>query len=304
MKKLFILLTLLVAFGSGEAKELNLKIGSYNIWSPSAREGKIRKGMAAEERSWDRSKKAVAQQIVDMGCDVIGLQEVTPVCLEDLTKLLKKGAGKKYKIWWQNTYPAGKREIGNAVLYNKKRFKLSQQKIYYFSPTPEVASQGWDEKRFYRASLATVVTEKASGRKFFFFAAHGPLGKEANGHAGRLLVEFDKKYNTEALPTIVVGDMNARPGKAFHKAMCTHYDDCALVAKEKFGTAGTFNSASGKDENLARPQRRIDHIYVHSTDKGKLEVEKYEVVTKRYNIGGNEHYPSDHCPVVVDLKLR
>ena len=310
MNKLPILVALLVVFMAAEAKpvkstELDLRIGTYNVWSHLARASKVRKDQAAKERSWDSSKSAVAQQIVDIDCDILGMQEVTAVCRDDLAKLVKKAGGKKYKLWWVNTYPEGHRSVvGNAVFYDKRRFKLSQQKIYYFSPTPEVASKGWDEKRFYRASLVTVVTEKKSGKKFFLFATHGPLKKEANGNAGRLLVEWDSKYNTEALPSIAVGDMNARPDQTFHKAMCAHFDDCALVAKEKVGPIGTFNSSSGSNKNLTLPHRRIDHIYVHSTDNGSFEVEKYEVVTKKYEIGGVMHYPSDHGPVVVDLKLK
>ena len=51
MKKLVVLLTLLVAFGWGEAQELNLRVGTYNVWSHLARTSKVRKGDAAEERS-------------------------------------------------------------------------------------------------------------------------------------------------------------------------------------------------------------------------------------------------------------
>ena len=239
MKKLFLFLTLLSTIMVVDAKnpkstDLDLRIGTYNIWSHQARASRIRKNNAAPERNWDTSKKAVVQHIIDLDCDVMALQEVTNVCYEDLTNLLKKGKGKKYAIWWENIYPEGMRQIGSAVLYNKKRFSLSQQKIYYFSPTPEVRSKGWDEKRLFRASLATVITEKASGRKFLLFAAHGPLAKEAKVHAGRLLVEFDKNYNTEALPTIALGDMNARPDGAFRKAMCAHYEDLLALAKEDY----------------------------------------------------------------------
>ncbi|MBQ2026797.1 MAG: hypothetical protein II214_02740, partial [Alistipes sp.] len=116
--------------------------------------------------------------------------------------------------------------------------------------------------------------------------------------------EFDKKYNTQGLPTIVVGDMNSRPGDGFHQNMLKHFEDCYLVAEKKCGTIGTFNSGAGTDKNFTLEHRRIDHIYVHSTDKGEIKVKSYEVNRDKYNVGGQMHYPSDHNPVVVDLKLK
>ena len=310
MKKILLLAAALVAMFAVEAKpkkdaELNLKIGTYNVWSHSARKWQIRKGATTESRNWDNSKKAVAELIVKLDCDILGMQEVTSVCRDDLAKLVKKAGGKKYKLWWVNTYPEGhKNVVGNAVFYDKKKFKLSEQNIYYFSPTPEKMSKGWDEKRHYRASLATVVTHKKTGKQFFLLATHGPLKKVANANAGRLLVEFDKTYNKAGLPSIALGDMNARPNQAFHNAMCAHFEDCFLVAEEKCGTIGTFNSSKGSDRNFTVSNRRIDHIYVHSTDKGQLKVKKYYVNRDKYKIDGQMLYPSDHNPVVVEMTLK
>ena len=308
-KFLLIMMALLVAM-TVDAKpkqneELDLRIGTYNIWAHYARKGKIRKGQADASRSWDNSKKAVAELIVKLDCDLMGMQEVSSVCNEDLTQLLKKVGGKKYGIWWLNTYPEGhKRKVGNAILYNKKKFTLAKQNIYYFSPTPEVRSTGWDEMKFIRGALLTEVTHKKSGRKFFFIATHGPLGDIACSHAGRLLTEFDQKYNTEGLPTIVVGDMNARPGDGFHQNMTKYYEDSFLVAEKKCGTIGTFNGSGESEKNFSIPNRRIDHIYVHSTDKGKIRVKEYNVSLDKLDCGGEMHYPSDHNPVYVDLKIK
>ena len=310
MKKILLVMATLVAFFVADAKPkngttLDLRIGTYNVWSHSARKWQSKRGATTESRNWDNSKKAVAELIVKLDCDILGMQEVTSVCRDDLAKLVKKAGGKKYKLWWVNTYPEGhKNVVGNAVFYDKKKFKLSEQNIYYFSPTPEEMSKGWDCKGHYRASLATVVTHKKTGKKFFLLATHGPLKKVANANAGRLLVEFDKKYNKDGLPSIALGDMNARPNQAFHKAMCTHFEDCYLVAENKCGTIGTFNSSNGSEKNFALAHRRIDQIYVHSTDKGKLTVKNYTVNRDKYEIDGQMLFPSDHNPVVVEITLK
>jgi endonuclease/exonuclease/phosphatase family metal-dependent hydrolase len=312
MKKLFLLAVAIVLATAAEAqpasKELDLRIGSYNVWSHSARRWQISKGATTESRNWDNSKQAVAELIVKLDCDLLGMQEVTSVCRDDLAKLVKKAGGKKYKLWWVNTYPEGhKNVVGNAVFYDKKKFKFSKQNIYYFSPTPEEMSKGWDEKRHYRAALVTEVEHKKSGKKFFFMATHGPLGDIACGHAGRLLTEFDKKYNTEGLPTIVVGDMNAWQGhknNTFYENMTKYFEDTFHIAGNKCGTIGTFNGSKEIEKNFATYHRRIDHIYVRSTDKGKITVKNYEVNRDKATIAGEQHYPSDHNPVVVDITLK
>ena len=310
MKKFFLLLAAFAVVVAADAKPkaekgLDLRVGTYNVWAHYARQGLVKRGKALEARSWDNSKEAVAKLIVKIDCDLIGMQEVSGVCRDDLAKLVKKAGGKQYKLWWVNTYPEGhKREVGNAIFYNKKSLKLENQAIYYLSPTPEVMSKGWDEKRYYRAALTTVVTHKKTGKKFFFVATHGPLAKGAKGPAGDVLVEIDKRYNKEGLPTIVLGDMNSRPGDAFHQNMLKHYEDAFLVAEKKCGTIGTFNSAAGSDKNFTVSDRRIDHIYVHSTDKGEVKVKEYVVNRDKVKIKGVEVYPSDHNPVIANLTIK
>ncbi|MBQ7771268.1 MAG: endonuclease/exonuclease/phosphatase family protein [Bacteroidales bacterium] len=287
-----------------KGKKVELRICSYNIWAHYAREGQIAKNNAHPSRSWDKSKEDLVDLIVKMDCDIIGMQEVSAVCRDDINDLLQK-AGADYELWWKNTYPEGhKRVVGNAVLFRKGVFRFDNRQIYYFSPTPEVMSSGWDEAKYIRGALTATVTHLKTGRKFFFIATHGPLGDIASGHAGRILVEIDQKYNKEGLPTIVVGDMNARPGDEFHVNMCGHYQDSYEIAGKKCGNVGTFNGAAGLDENFQLEHRRIDHIYVHSTESGNLEVKSYQVNRDKYESDGQMNYPSDHNPVVVDMILK
>ena len=311
MKKILALLLSFVTISIANARpeqsnELNLRIGTYNIWSDGARDYKIKKKQAPDSRSWENSKQAVSELIVKLDCDIIGLQEVSSICRDDLEKLVKKSGGNNYKLWWVNNSPKGEGEgeVGNAVLYNKREFKMQNKAIYHFSPTPQQYSKGWDCVKFYRAALTSVITHKKSGKKFFFIATHCPLKPIAKGHAGRLLVEFDKKYNTDKLPTIVVGDMNSHPGDKFHKTMLSYYEDSFHVAEKKCATLGTFNGPGEVEKQLSQLYRRIDHIYTHSTEKGKVTVKEYDVNRDKFNCGGRMHYPSDHNPVVVNLTIK
>ena len=309
MKKILTLLVALVAIcnanaKSGQPTELNLRIGTYNVWADSARKSPIKRQRALPSRSWEHSKQAVAELIVKLNCDIIGLQEVSDVCRDDIKELVKKAGGKRYKMWWENSYPEGMRIIGNAVLYDKRMFKIEKKAVYFYSPTPEVSSNGWDCTKFYRTALTSVITHKKSGKKLFFIVTHCPLKPIAKANAGRLLVEFDKKYNTEGLPAIAVGDMNSHPGDEFHKNMLSYYEDSFHVAEKKTPTLGTFNGSAENEEYFSLLYRRIDHIYTHSTEKGKITVKEYDVNRDKYNCGGKTHYPSDHNPVVVNLKLK
>ena len=81
MKKISLLLLVLMAVVAVDAKpkaekELDLRVGTYNVWAHYARQGLVKKGKALEARSWDNSKEAVAELIVKLDCDLLGMQEV------------------------------------------------------------------------------------------------------------------------------------------------------------------------------------------------------------------------------------
>ena len=86
--------------------------------------------------------------------------------------------------------------------------------------------------------------------------------------------------------------------------MLSYYDDSFQVAEKKCATLGTFNGPGEVEKQLSLLYRRIDHIYTHSTEKGKDTVKEYDVNRDKFNCGGRMHYPSDHNPVVVNLELK
>ena len=311
MKKLLFLSIALVFAVSGvaspkRAKEIDMRVGTYNIWSDGARRWKINRNEAPKTRTWELSREAVVDLIVKIGCDIMAFQEVTEPCRDDLRELIaKKRGGKKYELWWENSYPEGHKTIvGNSVLYNKRKCELSNKKHYYISPTPTEPTTGWDEVRFYRTAFTATVTHKPTGRRFFLICTHGPLARGASSHFGDVLIWIDKECNTEKLPTIVMGDMNAWPGQPFLDTMKTHFKDCYEEAAERCATIGTYASSKELETHFEAPRRRIDHIYVRATEKGAFEIHRYDVNRDKYPIGGKMHYPSDHNPVYVDLTIK
>ena len=68
MKKIFtFVMVVAIAISASAAskanQELKLRVGTYNVWSHSARAWQIKKGATTESRNWDNSKKAVAELI-------------------------------------------------------------------------------------------------------------------------------------------------------------------------------------------------------------------------------------------------
>ncbi len=70
-------------------------------------------------------------------------------------------------------------------------------------------------------------------------------------------------------------------------------NDSKELAKISFGPDGTFSGFKFNEPVT----RRIDYIMV-SKSKG-LEIEKYGVLSSSINL----RYPSDHFPVLVDLRF-
>ena len=65
--------------------ELNLRVGSYNVWSHSARAWQIKKKATTASRNWENSKKAVAKQILtnDHESETCGSHVLLCTCVDN-----------------------------------------------------------------------------------------------------------------------------------------------------------------------------------------------------------------------------
>ena len=286
MKKYFLIaISLLCAFPSfGKS----LRVGSFNLW---------RSDLGKGEYVWANRKAKLVQAIKDINYDIFGAEEVDTTMIRELPLLFKE-AGLNYRMFIFSPYKAdgGVGNKAQAIIYNPERLEMLQDNHFWYSETPDVMSGGWDEMKFKRGGCCAVFKDLATGRKFFFMLSHMPLGKEANLHAAQIVLDKAAQYNTGNLPALFVGDLNTRPQTQSTELLRTYWTDTylSLPDKKKEGPCGTFNS-----HNVKKPFekfQRIDYIYY----KGKVKPLRYVCFTKTYD----GIYPSDHCPIYADVKIR
>ena len=295
MKKLVILMALMTLVSCGathkaqktSTDDSKFRLVSYNVWI-----SKIGKG----DNAWEFRKDRLAQSIVDLNADVIGMQEVDTRIQNELPGLLSKHGAPEYEWYVFSPYSAdGKGNKAQALMYRKDRFKLLESHYFWMSETPEIMSKGWDEVKFYRGGFCVILKDLKTSKEFFLMHSHFPLGKEARANAADVAIAMEKKYNKKGLPSFLIGDLNNRPEAKGSEILRTHWTDTflALPQELKEGSEGTFNGVQlDRDMNTSA---RIDYVYFRNTEAPL----KYGCFNNKYD----GFWPSDHCAVYVEIKL-
>jgi endonuclease/exonuclease/phosphatase family metal-dependent hydrolase len=89
------------------------------------------------------------------------------------------------------------------------------------------------------------------------------------------------------LPIVLTGDFNTAPSSPAHALLTGLLQDAWLDATSHSGPEATFHDFTGT------PDRRIDWILYRG-----LHADTVRTVTTQQN----GHYPSDHFPVVAELR--
>jgi endonuclease/exonuclease/phosphatase family metal-dependent hydrolase len=177
-----------------------------------------------------------------------------------------------------------------GVFYRKDRLRLLEQGNYWLSETPgRPGSQSWN------MSLPRMVTWgffERQGKRFYLLNTHFAHRRE--DEAARLesakVIASRLTALPPGIPFIVTGDFNAPAGGAVYRAMlAAGLVDTRGAGGRDTGPEGTFHGFSGKPG-----EARIDWIL---TSPG-WRVKSNAALT----VSRNGRYPSDHFPVVVDLR--
>ncbi|HSP12436.1 MAG TPA: endonuclease/exonuclease/phosphatase family protein [Salegentibacter sp.] len=256
-----------------------LEVMSYNIKFANETDG---------ENSWSKRKAHLANQIKFYEPEIFGVQEALVSQLQHF--LSEMDAYQYVGVGRDDGKDAGE---FSAIFYDVRKVEILDQGTFWLSETPEKPSKGWDAA-FPRVCTFAKFREKDSSKEFWVFNTHfDHVGVQARKNSTKLIYERISELNNEKLPVILMGDLNLEPDAEEIQFLSEKFDDSKKVANLDFGPEGTFNAY-----DFSKPIiRRIDYIF---TSKDNIEVEKYAVLSDSWEL----KYPSDHLPVLVQLKLK
>lgn len=238
----------------------------------------IRNGLAFDGlNSWPLRRKATAAAIRSLDADVVGLQEVFPFQLRWLRERLPgyqvESAGRR----------DGRRGEACPLFVRLESAGIAAADTRWFADDPNLAGSRLPGASFPR--LATICRlDLLGGRRVDVINTHLDEAVPTNRERSADLLS---EWIAPEVPTIVLGDLNAEPHDPPVKRLLRAGLRQALPAD----APGTAHDFTGRSDGA-----RIDHVLVSS----HFEVLSAEVFTERTS----GRLPSDHWPVVADLKLR
>ena len=272
-----------------EAEEQLLKVVTFNL---------KRDGFGSKNR-WSARRELAAKLIEHSGAGIIGVQELLPSMRQDVQKLLTDysivGTG---RYQGKNTYND---EHADIIVRNDCA-EVREHKTFWLSKRPEKAGSRGTLALFPRVCTMAEIYLKPFDRFVRVFNTHlDHVSAFARVLGVRIILEYMSRYNKKApMPTILMGDMNAKPGSRamrilrenlhFHSNI--HLNDVYLSPGAP-RLHNTYHSFKGIVREQEQP---IDYIFVSD----EFEVVKTEVCTD--NLNGQ--YPSDHFFVMASLRLK
>lgn len=264
---------------SGQSKkETPINIITYNIRMNTAGDG---------ENAWPLRKEKVTGLLKFHQADIFNVQEALPEQMDDLTTLMPEfdhvGIGRD----------DGKRAGEHmAIFFKKSRFEKLDDGMFWLSETPDKPGFGWDAA-CNRTCTWIKLRDKITKKSFLVLDTHlDHRGMKAREEGVKLILSRIPELNKENLPLIFTGDFNlvkeSAPVQDVLKVLNDAHDKSLTPPYGPEGTSGGF-AVRGKS-------RVIDFIFINQ----KVTVLRHGVLSDSFNM----FYPSDHLPVLAEVRLN
>jgi len=245
--------------------------------------------------NWQYRRAFIAGMLRYHAPDIIGIQEGLFQQVQELSTLLPEFS-------WSGRGRDDGEMAGefSAVLIRSARLEVQAESTFWLSPTPSIPSKGWD------AALNRIVSwvklkDNLSQRTFFVFNTHfDHQGQQAREESARLLLRRIRDLALDA-PVVVTGDFNSSDDELPYVILTeradghrTQLSDALTLAQS--GHHGPLKTYSGFDVHQGIIGDRIDFVFVG----GGVSVVQHATLT---DFMDNEHFPSDHLPVIAEILL-
>lgn len=243
--------------------------------------------------AWSKRKDLIASMIEFHHADIVGVQEALLLQLDDLKKLLPAYS------WIGVGRDDGKNKGEfSAILFRHDRFEVKMQSTFWLSDNPDTPSVGWDAA-YPRVVTWAKIKDKKTKKIFYVFNTHfDHIGVTARNNSSKLL----KKRVSEIVkkqPVILMGDFNTQDTTEAYKILTDSenesprfYDSQFISKTRHHGSHVSFNGFGTSIE----PGNKIDFIFVTKN----VEVLQHGVIDEVVD----GRYPSDHMPVLAEVRIR
>ncbi|WP_254272058.1 endonuclease/exonuclease/phosphatase family protein [Haloarcula marina] len=242
--------------------------------------------------NWSHRRRLVASTIRYHGPDIVGTQEAQAHQILELETVLPS-------YDWvgdpRDTVEAGGEHT--AIGYRTSRFDCEATETFWLSETPdEPGSVGWDAA-YPRVATSARLRDRDSGEVVVVVNTHlDHKGARARREGIDLILSYiDDTVDGE--PVVLNGDFNCVVGDPAHERADGHAlpDGRELRDTRDLSPFQHGPTTTRTDFHDLIPDMGIDHVFVGSD----TVVDGWAAVADR----DDEHYASDHLPVVVDCRF-
>lgn len=272
----FAALSLSLAFASLPLAAQTLRVMSFNVRVPVEADGPNR---------WEARRDLMVRTIREQHPDVMGTQELHQEQGDYIVSKLPQ------YTWFGIDRRGGHSDEHMGVFYRKDRLVLKDSGNFWLSDTPDVpGSITWGHP-LPRMVTWALFEDKASGHQFYYYNTHFPYQEKDEPARVKGATEIAARLKTlpADVPVILTGDLNTDASSPTYALLTKPLTDTRAVAPKVEGPEKTFHNFTGQ------PTERIDFIM----ERGFTPTYFATVTTQQ-----SGRYPSDHFPVVADLRWK
>ncbi len=232
---------------------------------------------------------------------IIGLQEVSTTNLDTFREQLGD-----YSIVMGNCYGDTPPQDYTSVLYQTERYELLELGEFWFSETPDVEFADWGVEYPLGATWVKLKC-RITDRQLFYLNTHfedGPWGEESRVNASKLIVNRLPQLAGE-LPVVLSGDFNCNPWTMpYYIFISNGFQDTYRAAGNPDSVhSSTFHAYQGQNyfslDFGNETFWRVDWILAKD---GSQRIYTTSSTIVRDAIPPT--YPSDHYPIVSEIRLQ